>query len=145
MKPTYKPGLNREQSDDRLEFAHRHEHWGLEEWKNIICLMKSQLSSVIDAEPLSYGDLSWRRMKLPSCGGGGRGSQSSCLGAKEQRGLEYMLYKTDIIVYGVGPFYRDLIQATSPNSKTRPQMHYPGFVSFYTGCHQEFRLVFCQY
>ena len=35
-KPTYKPGLSQEVKDACLVFALRHEHWTLEDWKNVI-------------------------------------------------------------------------------------------------------------
>lgn len=36
VKPTRKPGLNREQRKARLEFCLAHQHWTLEDWKNVI-------------------------------------------------------------------------------------------------------------
>ncbi|KAJ9220690.1 hypothetical protein DTO027B5_2217 [Paecilomyces variotii] len=35
-KPTWKPGLTDEAKRRRLEFAYNHEHWTLEDWKNVI-------------------------------------------------------------------------------------------------------------
>jgi transposase len=35
-KPTRKPGLTEEMKQARLAFALRHEHWTLEDWKNVI-------------------------------------------------------------------------------------------------------------
>ena len=35
-KPTRKPGLTERMKMERLEFCHRHEHWTLEDWKNVI-------------------------------------------------------------------------------------------------------------
>jgi len=35
-KPTRKPGLTEEMKKARLDFALRHEHWTLEDWKNVI-------------------------------------------------------------------------------------------------------------
>ena len=36
FKPTWKPGLTQAMKDARLKFAREHEHWTLEDWKNVI-------------------------------------------------------------------------------------------------------------
>jgi len=36
VKPTRKPGLNKAQKAARFAFCHAHQHWTLEDWKNVI-------------------------------------------------------------------------------------------------------------
>lgn len=36
VKPTWKPGLSDEAKQKRLEFCKAHQHWTLEDWKNVI-------------------------------------------------------------------------------------------------------------
>jgi len=36
IKPTRKPGLTKKMKEERLAFCHRHQHWTLEDWKNVI-------------------------------------------------------------------------------------------------------------
>ncbi len=36
VKPTHKPGLTDEMKTARLKFCSEHEHWNLEDWKNVI-------------------------------------------------------------------------------------------------------------
>ncbi len=36
VKPTYKPGLSPAMKAARLKFALDHQHWTLEDWKNVI-------------------------------------------------------------------------------------------------------------
>jgi hypothetical protein len=35
-KPTRKPGLTKRMKEERLAFCYQHEHWTLEDWKNVI-------------------------------------------------------------------------------------------------------------